>query len=137
MELAIFPQRDKAGQLRPESVLLGVKHGVSHAVAALVRIQRRPGWEEAGVPCGLSRLLDIEEPPALVGRDAVIAVPQQPLELGVPVEAVAAHGVGDEAEEFLIPQIIDPRQGRGGGIDDILFPHIIEAAKFHEHILLI
>ena len=112
MELAVLAQGDQAGDAGLQAVLLAVENSVSHAVAALVGIQRRFCGQEAWVPGGLARFLDIVEPPAHAAGDAVISVAQQALELGVPVEAVAAHGVGDKAEELLAAQVIDPGKGR-------------------------
>ncbi len=132
---------DESGQVKntvaKEYPLSFPRPGWSEQDPALVAVQRGPGGKESGVPCGLALLLDVAEPPALVGGDAVVAVAQQALELGVPVEAVAAHSVGDEAEKRFVPQVVDPGQGRSGGVDDVLLPYVIEVAEFHRAFLLL
>ena len=58
-------------------------------------------------------------------------------ELGILIKAVAAAGVGDQCKKILTPQVIDPRQRRPGGGDDVLPVGVVEVTKFHRSILLL
>ena len=131
VELAVFAHGHEEGHLRVQAVLGAVEGGVAHAVTALVTVKLCLGGQEAGVPGGLSRFLDVVEPAAVVAGDGVVTVAQKPLEFRVPVEAVAAAGVGDHAEEILAAQVIDPWQ-RGGRCGNHIFPPgVIEVSKLH------
>jgi len=131
VNFTVFPNGDEKGHSGGQPVLGAVKNRVAHAVAALVPVQGRFRGQEAGVPGFLAGLLHIVEPAAQVSGDGVVAVAQQPLQLGVPVEAVAAHGVGDHAEKILAAQIVDPGQGGTGGLNDVLLPLVIEVSVLH------
>ena len=84
-----------------KTILGGLKHGIAHAVAAAVAVQRGIHRMEGGAPGGLAGFLYIEKSSADIRGHAVVAVTQKPLELGIPVEAVAAGGVADQGEELL------------------------------------
>ena len=131
VKLTVLPHGDEEGHFRAQAVLGAVKGGVAHAVAALVAVEGGFGGQEAGVPAFLSRFLNIIEAAAVVPGDSVVAVAQKPLELRIPVEAVAAPGVGDHAQEILASQVVDPGQGRGRGGNHILPAGILEVAKLH------
>ena len=131
LDLAGLPDGHEEGQLDGQAVPGGLKDGVAHAVTAAVAVQRGVGGMEGGAPQAAVRLLDVEETSAHVRRNAVVAVAQQALELGVPVEAVAARGVADEGKELLAAQVVDPGQGGGGGLDDVLPPPVVEKAELH------
>ena len=133
MELAVFPHGHKEGHFRLQSVLSRSKFGITHAVTAFVAVQLGLGGQEAGVPGRFARFLDIIDPPAVVARDRVVAVAQQTLEFGIPVEAVAAARVGDHAEEVLAAQIVDPGQGRCGSGDHIFPPDVIKISVSHKN----
>ena len=79
--------------LRTESVLFAGDSGVSHSVPALIEIKLRLAGLPAGIPYGIS-ILDIEITPARIHRHAVVAVAENPAELGILAEAVAAGGIG-------------------------------------------
>ena len=131
MQLTVFAHGDEEGHLRVQAVLGAVEGGVAHAVTAFIMVKLRLGGQEAGVPCGLARFLDVVEPAAVVAGDGVVTVAQKTLEFRVPVEAVAAAGVGDHAEEILAAQVVDPWQRGGGGGDHIFPPGVIEVSKLH------
>ena len=114
-----------------QAVLLPRHAGIAHAVPALIEVQRRLAGLPARVPDSVA-VLDVIIAPAIVHRHPVVAVPQDPAELGVLAEAVAAGGVGNEGEEILRAHIVDPGP-RGGGIrDDVLAVRVVEMSEtFH------
>ena len=114
-----------------QAVLLPRHTGIAHAVAALIEVQRRLAGLPARIPDGVA-VLDIIIAPAVVHRHPVVTVPQDPAELGVLAEAVAAGGVGNQGEEILRAHVVDPRP-RGGGIrDDVFAVRVVEMSEtFH------
>ena len=61
--------------------------------------------------------MDIEVSTTVVHRHTVIAVTGDATELGILIEVVAAARVGNQSEEVLVTQIVDPGE-RGGGFGD-------------------
>ncbi len=144
VDLAGGVQRHEAGELGLDAGLGGLKHGVAHAVAADVLVERGARGQERGregelrsgvvghVPLAVDgHEGDIPAARAVVLRHAVVTVAGQTQELGVAVEVVAARRVGDEAEEVLVAEVVDPRQWRGGGGDHILARLIVKVTVTH------
>ena len=136
VEFTVFAHGDEEGHPGIQAVLSAVKGGVAHAMAALVTVKLGLGGKVPGIPGGLSRFLDVVEAAALVAGNGVVAVAQQTLQLGIPIEAVAAARIGNHAQEILTAQVVDPGQGSGGGGNDVLPPGIIEMTEFHMCTLL-
>ncbi len=114
------------------AVLLGLEDRVAHAVAALVAVKRRAHRQEGRGPDHVV-VHDVGEAAAQVAAGLVVAVADQPTQLGVPVEAVAAAGVGDQAEEGVAAQVVDPRKRRFRRRDDVFLRNIVKIAKLHSH----
>jgi len=99
-------------------------------MAALISIElclyRRP----AGIPyCAI--VIDVEITTAHIERYVVIAITCNSSEPCVLIEAVAAGSIGNKGEESLIAEVVDPRIGCLGSIDDVLFTRVIEMTEFH------
>ena len=131
LHFAVLVPGHQEGELGRDAVLFGFKNGVAHAMTAAVAVQRGIAGMEGGAPGGLARLLHIEEAAADVRGDIVVAVAQQTLELGVPVEAIAAGGIADQGEEILAAQIVDPGHGGRGGRDYVFFLCIVKKTVAH------
>ena len=113
------------------AVFLALKNGVAQAVAAGVVIQRRLGGLPAGVPDSAA-IVDIDAVAVHIQRGVVVAVAGDAAQPSIPIKAVAAAGVGHEAEEVLAAQIVDPRQGRARGVDHVFPVCIIKMSEFHK-----
>ena len=118
------------------AVFLALKNGVAQAVAAGVVIQRRLGGLPAGVPDSAA-IVDIDAVAVHIQRGVVVAVAGDAAEPGIPVKAVAARRVGDQAEKVLTAQVVDPWQWGLWGINDILPAFIIKVTKLHRRFLLL
>ena len=112
------------------AVLFALQNGVAQTVAAAVTVQRGLGGLPARVPHGVA-VLDIDPVAVHVQRGVVVAVAGQAAHPGVPVKAVTARRVGDQTEEVLAAKVVDPRQGRLRGGDDILFILVIKISELH------
>ena len=54
-------------------------------------------------------ILDIEISASVVHRHIIISIPSKPAELGILEKRITASRVGNEREEILVAQIVDPR----------------------------
>ena len=122
----------ESGKLGLKTVLGAFDHAVAEAVAALVRIQLGFHRHPARIPDSIS-IFDVVVTAAEVHGAVVVAVAGQAQQLGVFVEAIASGRIADEAEEVLASQIVDPRQRRFGGADDIFLADVIEMSKLHKN----
>ena len=132
VDLAVFSHGNKEGHVCLQTVFGAVEGGVTHAVAAFISVQLRFRGEEPGVPCFFACLLNIIEAAALVAGHCIIPVAKNALQLGIPIEAVAAGRVGNHAKEIFAAQVIDPGQGGSRGGNDIFPPGIIKISKSHD-----
>ena len=101
-------KRNKEEHTCLHTVLASRNAGIVHTVTALVAVE----WSFAGFPSGVPHgvaILDIEIATAIVHRHAVVSVAGDATELGILVEGITTCCVGDEGEEILVAQIIDPR----------------------------
>ena len=120
-----FTQRHEICGLRLDLAVARTDGGIAHAVAAFVFVQlgarRLPGRrpEFAGVV-----VAEVEVTPTDIERRIVVAVPGQAAQAGIPVEGIAAGGVGDDAEIRFAAEVIDPRQ-RGIGLGDDVFAIVV------------
>ena len=112
------------------ALLLSLENGIAEAVAAAIAVQGGPGRQEGGAPDRVP-VADIEAAPALVVGRIVVAETGDAPQLGVPIEGVAAAGVGDQGEEALVAQVVDPGQGRIGTGDDIFPGLVVKIAVSH------
>ena len=130
LELAGGAHGHQAGELGLHALLLALEDGVPQAVTAAVAVQGGLGRQEGGAPGGVP-VADVEEPPALVVGHVVVAEAGDAAKLGVPIEGVAAAGVGDQGEEPLVAQVVDPGQGRVGPGDDVFPGRVVKIAVSH------
>ncbi len=132
LHLAPFLQGNEEEHRGLHAVLLARDAGVAHAVAALVAVEGRLAGFPSGIPDDsllftLSSLLyNIEISSAVVHGHAVVAVARDAAELGVLEERVAAGGIGNQGEEVLVAQVVDPGPGRLGIGDDIFAMCVVE-----------
>ena len=117
--------------LGADAVLLTGQDGVAEAVAAAVGIQFRLGGLPAGVP-DRAAVVDVDAVAVHIQRGVVVAVAGDAAQPSIPIKAVAAAGVGHEAEEVLAAQIVDPRQGCARGVDHVFPVCIIKMSEFHK-----
>lgn len=129
--LAALAYRYEGGEHSAEAVFRPFKDGVAHAMAAAVVVQLRFGGHPSRIPDGIAVLYVIVMS-AAVQRNAVVPVSGNAEQAGVPAEAVAAAGVGDQRKEILRSQIINPRKGRPGRGNYIFFFLIIKISIFHK-----
>ena len=118
-----------------QTVLLAGDDGVAHTMTAGVLVQLGLDGLPAGIPHS-AVVVDVEVTAAVIHRHIVVAVTGHAAEAGIPVEAVAAGGVADDAEELFASQVVDPGIGRARGINDILAGLVIEMTKLHRFSLL-
>ena len=84
----------------------------------------------AGIPHGVA-ILDVEVAAAVVHGHVVVAVAGHAAQTGVTIEAIAAGGIADDAEELLAAQVVDPGQRSRRGCNHIFPPGIIKVSEFH------
>ncbi len=108
LNLSPSMERNKEEDTSLHTILAACDAGIVHTMAALIAIEwslaRFPTW----VPDGVT-VLDVEVATAIVHRYPVVAIAGDAAELGVLIEGVATSCVGDEREEILVAQIVDPR----------------------------
>ena len=131
VDLGVRPERDEVEDLGLEALPPAGDLRVREADAALVEVELALHRRPAGRPV-VAAVVDVVVAAADVGRDVVVAVARQPPQPGVAVEAVAAAGVRDEAEELLGAEVVDPGVGRPRRLDDVLAGGIVEVAEAHE-----
>lgn len=101
-------KRNKEEHTCLHTVLASRNAGIVHTVTALVAVE----WSLAGLPSGIPHgvaVLDIEIAAAIVHRHTIVSVAGDTPEFCVLVEGIAACCIGDEREEILVSQIVDPR----------------------------
>ena len=106
-----------------DSVLGTCNAGVAHSMAALIEVQGSLARFPARRP-DRSLVIDIEITSAVVHRDIVVAVTGYTTELRVLVEGISAGRVGDQREEVLVAEVVDPRP-RCLRVGDHIFPTLI------------
>ena len=126
----VLAARHKRGLLGAQPVFFAQDAGIAQAVAALVTVQRRFDGHPAGGKDAVA-VAQVEILAARVGGHAVVAVARQPQQARVAVEAVAAPCVGQEREESLAAQIVDPGGGGIRSCDDIFPGCVVKIAVFH------
>ena len=113
------------------AVLLTGQDGVAQTVAAAVGVQLGLGGLPAGVP-DRAAVVDVDAVAVHIQWGVVVAVAGDAAQPSIPIKAVAAAGVGHEAEKVLAAQIVDPRQGRARGVDHVFPVCIIKMSEFHK-----
>ena len=130
LNLGMRLQRHEQEDRGNESVLLAGDGRVAHAVAARIGVEGGLRRLPAGIPDRVA-VLDVKVLAARVHRHVVVAVARDAAELRVLEEGVAACGVGDEREEVLVAEIVDPRP-RGLRVGDHVFAvGVVKVSEFH------
>ena len=127
--------RDEGKQIGPDIILSAGDPGIAKTVAAFIAVQRRPGRLPAGVPDRIT-VFNVVIASALIGWTIIVAVAGQTKKLGIFIEGIAASGIGNQAEEILRAEIIDPGKGCFGSFDDIFLCRIVKMTEFHDECLL-
>ena len=121
---------DEEGELDLEAVLDAEDALVAQAHAAFVAVAARLDRLPARIPDRAS-VINVEVAAPEVEGDVVVAVAREPSEAGVLPEGVAAPGVGAEAEEVVLAQIVEPGEGGIGSRDHIFAGGVVEIAVIH------
>ena len=103
---------------------------IAQAVAAAVSIQLRLHGLPARVPDKVP-VLDIDMEALLVRGTVVVTVAGDPAQARVFIEAIPPRSVGQQGEEILAAQVVDPGKGGPGRGHDILPPGSVKASKLH------
>ncbi len=123
-------QRDKGKDGGFDSVLAAAEPAVAKAMAALIRVEPGSRRLPCRIPEGIA-VLNVEILAVAVVWDIIVAVACDAEQLCILIEGIAAHRVGDNTEEVLVAEIIDPRQRSRRSSDDIFLTGIIKIAEFH------
>ena len=77
-------------------------------MTALVAVKRGLARLPARIPDAVS-VLYVEITPAVVHRNAIVAIAGNAAELCILVERVTSRRVADQREEIIVAQVVDPR----------------------------
>ena len=130
MHLGVHAHRHKRELAGGQTVLLTGDDGVAHAVAAGIAVQLSFDGLPAGIPDRVA-VLDVEVAAAVVHGHVVVAVAGDAAQSGIAVEAIAAGGIADDAEELFAAEVVNPRVGRPRRVDDVLAGFVVKVTVFH------
>ena len=99
-------------------------------MTALIRIELCLGGLPAGIPYAVA-VLDIEVLAVDVGGNVIVTITGDSQELGILIERITAHRVGNQCEITVAAQIVDPGQRSLGCGDHILLVRVIKITEFH------
>ena len=127
---APLPPGDKEPLDCQDAVFFAFNLRIAQAVAAAVSIQLRLHGLPARVPDKVP-VLDIDVEALLVRGTVVVTVAGDPAQARVFIEAIPPRSVGQQGEEILAAQVVDPGKGGPGRGHDILPPGSVKASKLH------
>ena len=133
-ELEVLADRDEVAAARTDASIFAGEACVAEAVRAdgLVLIERfgdrLPG---RGPKVAIRVVAHVDVPAGSVHRHAVEAKARESLALGRLVETVSGGVVGDDAAVLVGPEVVHPRHGRVGILDDVLSVVVVEVAVTH------
>ncbi len=130
MHLGVHAHWHKRELAGGQTVLLTGNDGVAHAVAAGIAVQLSFDGLPAGVPDRVA-ILDVEVAAAVVHRHVIVAVAGDAAQSGIAVEAIAAGGIADDAEELFTAEVVNPRVRRPRRVDDVLAGFVVKVTVFH------
>ena len=130
LDLGVGVVRDEEQALDADAAALAGDPRVAEAVAGLEVVQLRLDRQVGRRP-HVAAVVDEQVPATDVRGDVVVAVPRQTAHARVPVEGVAARLVGDQGEELLGTQVVDPRVGGQRRGDDVLACCVVEVPEAH------
>ena len=93
------------------------------------RLRRLP----SGIPDGIV-VLNIEILPVVIIGNTVVAITCDTEKLCILIEGVTASGVGNQAEEVIAAEIVDPGKRRFRCGDDIFHGGIVKVTVVHRSI---
>ena len=126
-DLRGLARRDEEEELDLDAVACADDARVAEAVAALVPVERRLRRLPARVP-DRAAVVDVEIAADRVERRVVVAVAGEPAQPCIAPERVAARGVGAEAEQLLVAEVVQPRERRVRPRDDVLASLVVEVS---------
>ena len=130
LNLAVKILGNKECYLSFNALGFALYNGVAHTVTAFVAVKFGLYGRPAGVP-HMTAVIDIEITSAHVHGNIVVAIAGNAAKSCVLVEAVAACRVGNQREEALSSEVVDPRIGSAGRSNDVFLICVIKIAKFH------
>jgi len=131
-DFQIFAERDKEEGLGPDAGIGGADDAVAHAMAAGVLFGVMAGGLPRRRPESAAFVVaQVDEPPAGIEGDVVVAVAGQPAQAGIAIKRVAAGGVGDDAEILFTAEIVNPGQGGIRPGDDIFTLFVVKITIVH------
>ena len=129
-ELTAVLQRNEDFLSGRESILASFYNGISQTVPAAVAVQFGLHRLPARVPDCVA-VLNIIVVSVTVRRCVVVAVAGQPQKAVIPAESISAGGIGNQTEEIMAAQIVDPGQGSPGVSDHIFLMMVVEVSVLH------
>ena len=97
-------------------------------MAALVGVELRLGRLPAGIPEGVA-FLNIEVLAVAIERHVIVAVAGEAQKLCILIEGIASTGVGNQGEELVASEVVDPGKRSPGSRDDIFPVGVIEIIR--------
>ena len=99
-------------------------------VGVKLGLDRLPGGvPDHGILAGF--VAEVESEAFLVQGVVVVAVARDAAQPCVLVEGIASGGVGDQGEEVLASQVVDPGKGGPGGLDHVFSVFVVKVSVFH------
>ena len=130
LDLGIALDRNEVQRRGPQAPTASGDARVAHAVTGFELVKFGLVGEVGGAP-DISPIIDGEDTSPSVDGHIVVAVTQQAPHLGITVEGVAASGVGNEGEEVLGAQVVDPGVRGVWGGNNVLACCVVEVAVLH------
>ena len=112
------------------AVLGRTKAGVSHAMSALITVQLSLGRLPSSIPNSVFILYIYVLSVSVVGN-VVIAIACDSQKSCILIKGITSACIGDQSEEVLVPEIVDPRERSSGSCNHILSIGVVEVSEFH------
>ena len=134
LNFAVVILRNEERNFCGQTVFLTSDDGITHTVTAFIAVQFGFYRSPARRPDGIV-VLDVEVTSAHINWNVVVTVSGDSAETSIFIEVIAAGGVGDEGEERLCAEVVDPRVRGLRILDDVFLIHVVEVSKFHNRFL--
>ena len=99
-------------------------------MSALISVQFSLGRLPSCIPDGVS-VLNIYVLTVSVVRNVIIAIARDPQKPCIFIKRISSACIGDQGEEILVPEIVDPGERSSGSCDHILPVGVVEMSEFH------
>ena len=129
-ELAGITHGDEIELADSYAVFRRTKAGIAHAVSALIAVQFCLGRLPSGVPDSIL-IFNIYVLSVSVVRHIIVTITCKPQKPCILIKGIASASIGDQSEEVLVPEIIDPGERSLGSCDHVLPVGVIEMSEFH------